>query len=259
MKSDTWGAEPDQITRIGIEFPAGRALDAAMLPRWMLIFALLLPLLAGAETRVPAELTAALAGFRAEGTWGWGFTQTTEAEGKSLVERYDPSQPDGARWTLLAKDGAPPSVRDLTEYREKQSRRTGGHSAPNVKDQLDHESVELIDDDGERARWRFRLVPGGPDDSSARHMAATFTLHRPTATIERVELASFESFSPVFGVRISEARTIMTYALPTGDRPTLLQQVNMRVRGRAMWIKSLDSDLTVRFEDHVFAGRPAAE
>jgi len=257
--SDALSNAQEQVPRIVIEFLAGRALDAAMLHRWTIIIALLLPLLTAAESRVPAELAAALDSFRAEGSWGWGFTQHTAAEGKSLLERYDPRLPDGERWTLLAKNGAEPSVRDLTEYREKQSRRTGGLNAPNVKDQLNRESVEAVSDDGERAAWRFRLVPGGPDDSSARHMAATFTLHRPTATVEKVELASFEPFSPVFGVRISEARTVMRYSLPEGDRPTLLQEVSMRVRGRAMWLKSLDSDLTVSFEDHFFGGRASSE
>jgi hypothetical protein len=234
-------------------------MDAAMRFIVTCLLGILLPLIAAAESRVPAELAAALERFRAEGSWGWGFTQHTEAEGRSLLERYDPRRPDGERWTLLAKNGAEPTVRDLTEYREKQSRRSGGLNAPNVKDQLDRESIEAVSDDGERAVWRFRLVPGGPDDSSARHMAATFTLHRPTATVERVELASFEPFSPVLGVRIQEARTIMRYSLPEGDRPTLLQEVSMRVRGRAMWLKSLDSDLTVRFTEHFFGGQTAVE
>lgn len=206
-------------------------------------------------TAVPPELDAALKDFRTEGTFGWAFTQKTESENKSLVEHYDPSKPEVLRWTLMQNDGRSPTEKETKDYREQQTRRTGGETAPNVKNQLDHDSCTLVDDDGVRARWKFRLRPGAADDRSAAHMAATFTLHRPTGTIEQVELASFEPFSPVFLVNISEARTLLEYTLPDADRPTLLKKVSMRVRGRALWFKSLDSDLTVVYSDYVYAGK----
>lgn len=209
----------------------------------------------GRPDAVPPELAAALESFRTEGSFGWSFTQTTESDDKSLVERYDPSKPEVLRWTLVRKDGREPTEKETRTYREQQTRRSRGETAPNVKNQLDRETCSLVDDDGVRARWRFRLVPGGPDDRSAAHMAATFTLHRPTGTIEVVELASFEAFSPMFSVNITEARTLLEYTLPDGDRPTLLKRVSMRVRGRALWFKSLDSDLTVLYSDYAYAGR----
>lgn len=204
---------------------------------------------------VPPELAKALADFRTEGPKGWAFTQTTEAEGKSLVEGFDPAKPDFQRWTLVRKDGAEPTADELRDYREKQTRRTGGQTAPNVKDQIDPESCELVSDDGTRATWKFRLRPGSVEDRSAEHMMAAFTLHRATGTIERVELGSFEPFSPMFSVSIAEARTVLTYSLPAGDTPSLLQAVSMKVRGKAMWFKSLDSDLSVVYSDYVYAGR----
>ncbi len=204
---------------------------------------------------VPPELAAALKDFRTEGSFGWGFTQTTESKGKILVETYDPAKPEVLRWNLIGKDGRAPTEKEVQTYREQQTRRTRGETAPNVKNQLDHATCTLVDDDGTRARWRFRLKPGAEDDRSAAHMAATFTLHRPTGTIEQVELASFEAFSPMFSVNIEEARTVLDYTLPADGRPTLLKQVSMRVRGRALWFKSLDSDLSVVYSDYVYAGK----
>lgn len=204
---------------------------------------------------VPPELAAALKDFRTEGSFGWGFTQITESEDKSLVERYNPAEPEVLRWDLVRKDGREPTEKELKDYREQQTRRTRGETAPNVKNQLDHETCTLVSDEGDRATWRFRLKPGAEDDRSAAHMAATFTLHRPSGTIEKVELASFEPFSPVFSVSINEARTVLEYTLPDGERPTLLKRVSMRVRGKAMWFKSLDSDLTVLYSDYVYAGK----
>ncbi|HEY0944893.1 MAG TPA: hypothetical protein VGD81_06480 [Opitutaceae bacterium] len=205
---------------------------------------------------VPPELAAALAAFRAEGTRGWAFTQTTSSDGKSLVERFEPLSRGPSHWTLLQKDGRAPTESELADYRETQRRRGRVDSAPNVKDQIDPATCELVSDDGTRATWRFRLKPADADDRSAAHMAATFTLHRPTATIERVELANFEAFSPARLVALTEARTIVTYTLTEPERPTLLATVTTRIRGKALWIKSLDSDLTVTYSDYVYAAKP---
>ena len=86
-------------------------------------------------------------------------------------------------------------------------------------------------------------------------MTVAYTLHRPTKTIERVELASTQPFSPMFAVKIQEARTVISYSLPEGDHPTLLKEVTVRVRGSAMWVRSLDEDMTVSYSDYQYAGK----
>jgi hypothetical protein len=86
-------------------------------------------------------------------------------------------------------------------------------------------------------------------------MQATFTFHRPTSTFERVELASFEPFSPVFAVKVAAARTTIEYSLPDDTTPALMQKISVSVRGRAFWFRSLDSDLTVTYSDYRYAGK----
>lgn len=199
---------------------------------------------------IPADLEKALAGFQAEGTKGWGFTQTTLSDAKSLVERYDPAKPEFSRWTLLQKDGHEPSADDIKQYKDVLSRRTRGEVAPNVKDQIRRETCEPISNENGRALYRFQLKSGGDDDRSAEHMAVTFSLHQDSGVIERVELASIRPFSPMFAVKIEEARTVITYTLPEGPRPTLLREITVRVRGRAMLLKSLDQDMTVSYSDY---------
>jgi hypothetical protein len=56
-------------------------------------------------------------------------------------------------------------------------------------------------------------------------------------------------------VKIAEARTVMTYTRPEGGRPSLLKEVAVKVRGRAMWAKSLDEDMSVTYSDYVYAGK----
>ena len=225
------------------------------MPRFLFFLFALLPWTSGLSGPVPPDLASALKEFRAEGSRGWSFTQTTSSGEKSLVEHFDPLKPDYARWTLLKKDGKDPSPDDIKSYQEKFTRRSRGDTAPNVKDQLNLSTCEVVSENAERGVYRFHLNPGGSEDKSAQFMVATFTLHRPTHTIEIVELASVEPFSPVFAVKVEEARTIMHYSLPEGDRPTLLQEITVRVRGRAMWLKSLDEDMRVSYSDYVYAGK----
>jgi len=230
-----------------------------MLQRLLLVFFFaVLPLAIMRASPVPPDLELALKRFQAEGAPGWAFVQTTESAGKNLVEHYNPAKPEFSRWTLLKKDGSPPSESETRDYKDRLSRRTSGGTAPNVKDQLDLASCAVVSDTDDRAIYHFPLKPGGNDDHSAAHMAAVFTLHKPTNTIERVELASFEPFSPVFAIKIAEAKTTLNYSLPVGERPSLLQQITVHIRGRAMWVKSLDQDMVVAFSDHEYVGKKPA-
>jgi hypothetical protein len=221
---------------------------------WLLIILSSVSVLPALGGPVPAELDAALQQLRTNAPLGWAFTQTTEAEGRSRVERFEPIGPEPARWRLLQVDGRVPTEDELEKYRKQQTLRAGGAPAPNVKDQIDRGTCELLSDDGVRGIWRFRLVPG-KNDPWAPYMAATFTLHRPTGVIERVELGSLAPFAPMTFTNIEEARTVMVYSLPEDDRPALLQEITVRIRGRAWFIRSLDSDMTVRYSDYRYAAK----
>lgn len=203
----------------------------------------------------PPELEAALKDFRAEGAKGWAFTQTTVADSRSRVERFNPLGKHFLLWTLAEQDGRAPTEAEIRTYNEHKTRRSSNETAPNVKDQIAPGTCEVIEETPERGVYRFQLKPGDEDDHSAKFMRVTFTLHRPTATIEKVELASTGPFSPVLMVKIKEARTVMTYFLPDGERPSLLKDVSVSIRGTAMWFKSLDQDMTVKYSDYEYAGK----
>jgi len=202
---------------------------------------------------IPAELAEALAGFRADGPKGWSFTQTTATGDESQVEHFDPLAPEFRRWTLVEKNGRPPSADELENYFQGKTRRTAGITAPRIQDQLDAATATRIDSENGRSRWRFQMKPGGADDISARFLAVTLTFHEATRTIERLEIASLGPFSPVLAVKILETKTVMSYGLPTKDRPSLLERVTLHLRGRAFWFKSLDQDMTVTFSDQTLA------
>lgn len=216
---------------------------------------LLFLFMSAASAGVPPELAAALKEFRGDPPRGWSFTQTTVADGKSIVERSDAARPDYARWTLVQKDGRTPTTDELKEYAEGRSRRSRAGTAPPITEQFDPGSIETISETAERGTYRFRLRPGETRDKTAPFLRATLVLHRPTRTIESIELANAGEFNPTIGVTIRELKTRMTYSLPAGDTPSFPQAVTTHVRGTAFFFKSLDADMAVTFSDFVKAGR----
>lgn len=224
--------------------------SASPIVRPMRMVALFLLFASSAFAAVPAELEAALKTFRSDPPRGWSYTQTTSAEGKSTVERYDAARPEFDRWKLLQKDGRPPTETELREYADARSRRSRTGTAPKLVEQLDLPTLERIADDAARTTFRSKLRPGESRDHTAPFLRATLVLHKATQTIESVELGSVSEFAPTFGVKIASLRTLMTYSLPAADRPTLPQKVETRIRGRAFLLKSLDGEMTVVYSDY---------
>ena len=208
-----------------------------------------------ATAATPPELAAALKTFRPDPPSGWSYTQTTSAEGRTTIERYDAAKASFERWTLLLQDGRPPTPDETRHYREMRSRWSRGGNAPRITEQLQLNTLEILADTPERGTYRCRIQRGESGDETARFLRATIVVHKPTLTIESIELANTGEFNPTFGVRIAEMKTRMSYRRPEGDTPALPESVVTRVRGRAFWFKSLDADMTVTYSDYVKAAK----
>ena len=207
--------------------------------------------LARLAASVPAELQTAIAEFRTEPPKGWAFTQTTAADGKSTVERYEAARPEFDRWKLLSVDGRTPNPDELARYGDTRARRSRGGTAPHLGSQLDPASAQSVSEDAGRLTLRLKLKPGETSDRTAAHLRATLVWHKPTRAIERFELENTAEFSPAIGVTIREVKTVIAYRLPEGDAPALLQEVSTRQRGTAFWFKSLDAEMKVTYTDYV--------
>jgi hypothetical protein len=200
-------------------------------------------------------LAEALKHFRADPPPGWSFTLASAGGGQSMVERYDASKPEFDRWSLVQKDGRPPTPDEAREYAESRSRRSRGGTAPKVIEQLDLATLEKTGEHGERVTFRCRVKPGDDSDNVAGFLRATIVVHQPSHTIESLQLGSTGEFSPSVVMKISEMATAMTYSLPAAGRPSLPQKVATRVRGRAFFFKSLDAEMTMTFSDYSWVGK----
>lgn len=213
--------------------------------------------LAGATlfAAAPRELASALETFRSDPPRGWSFTQTTSAEGKSTVERYDATKPEFDRWSLVQKDGRTPTPAELKDYAEARSRRSRTGTAPSLVEQLVLDACETVNDSPDRTVYRCPLRQGEARDKTALSLRATVVLHKPTRSIESVELANIETFNPTLGVKITALKTTMRYSRPDGETPSLPEIVATHLRGTAFFFKTLDADMTVKFSDYVRAGK----
>jgi hypothetical protein len=115
---------------------------------------------AAARAELPGAAAAAIEAFRADGARGWAYTQTTVDEGRKTIERFDPGRPELVRWTLVEKDGGAPSAPELQQYRERKARRVLTAGPPPLKNQLDLDTAELLEETSTRWRYRFHLKPG---------------------------------------------------------------------------------------------------
>jgi hypothetical protein len=215
------------------------------------LFALLFLLIGTASAGVPPELEAALQSFRGDPPRGWSYTLTTASGSESTVERCNGARPEFDRWSLQAKDGRVPTPAEIRAYGEARSWRSRTGTAPLLAEQLDLTTVEAVSEADGRATYRCRLRPGESRDKTAAYLRATIVVHRPTGTIESIELGNISEFSPAIGVKIVSMKTRMTYSLPDGVTPSLPREVATAVRGRAFLFKSLDGDMTVTYSDYV--------
>jgi hypothetical protein len=221
--------------------------------RFAFLFCALATVLVAAA--VPPELEVALKNYRGDAPHGWSFTQTTVAEGKSTVEHCDAAKPEFDRWTLVQKDGRTPTAQEVKDYAEVRSQRSRSGTAPKITEQFDLATLETLADTPERATYRCRLQRGETRDKTAPFLRATVVVHKPTRTVESIELTNVEPFSPTFGVKIVEMKTRLSYSLPSDDTPSFPQNVTTHVRGTAFLFKSLDADMTVTFSDYAKAGK----
>jgi hypothetical protein len=187
--------------------------------------------------------------FRTDPPKGWSYTQSTSEGDKSLVERYDATRPEFERWTILHKDGRKPTDDEQRDYKEKLTRRSRGGTAPLLTDQLALDSLEVVADTAERGTYRCKLKRGESADLTADFLRVTLVLHRPTRTVESLEIGSVSEFSPTFAVKIAAMKTVLSFSLPTANTPSLPQRITTHLRGRAFYFKSLDADMTVTYSD----------
>ena len=201
-------------------------------------------------TEVPAYVREALSHFISDAPKGWAYTLTTTKDGDTSIERYDPAQAIGAQWTLLQRNGRPPTDDEIRRYTQYKTGTTQGNTRATTfeKNDIDFGSMRLVREDTERAEFESRFREG--DDKMLAHFVVNLTFSKSPAVLEKFALRLGAPFSPVIGVRMKELFVDMTFSPATADRPSLPLTSTSIFHGRFMLFKSIDEEVRITYSDY---------
>ena len=98
---------------------------------------------------------------------------------------------------------------------------------------------------------------GDEEDEMARNVRGLVVFGKPDLRPQRMSLTLDEPFSPAPTVKISEFRQEMVFAVEPVTNATVLVEMNMVMRGRALVFKKMENETRAVFSD--FDCREAAQ
>lgn len=189
----------------------------------------------------------------------WAFVQTTVDNGKTRVERFDPSRPKAEQWTLTLTEDRAPTPREQTEYRKKrakeletvEARKEDPKRKEGGNDLIREDSLVLLRETVVQVVYSFRPPPGDDDeDMFADHIKGTLTIGKSRPHAFTIEMKNETPMKPMTGVRIDRFSMTMEFRLVTPDGPVLPHRFEASVRGKALLVKSLNQDTVTTFSEY---------
>jgi len=169
------------------------------------------------------------------------------------MARFDPTQPAGARWTLLERNREAPSAKFKKRYESRD--RAPPESYARVARFLAGDLVLSDETETHRIYRLERLAEGSvvfEDEDISAHLGGEIWINvaadRPF--VEEVRFQVAESFKPHFLATVEEGEGIMRFGRDAAGRPILLQR-EFRVGGSKLF-GSLDYAVSNRYRDHRF-------
>jgi len=188
---------------------------------------------------------------------GWAYTETTDTNGVITIERFDPSLPENRQWTLIEKDGRAPSSEDLAAYADDRTGEGGNHEGDDLREMVDPEGLELIEETSTYAVYRFRPQADDEDEDDAKimkHVTGRLKIVKSLPYVESLEIRNSKPFSAALLVKMKEFLTRLTYR-PIDDQGHVFPHtVEVKIRGRVLVFKKLREDVSVTYSDYTYLG-----
>ncbi len=204
-----------------------------------------------ASPALPDFLQAALGKFNPAVPPGWAYSQTTERNNLTTIERFDPSQPPAEQWTLLRYNGQAPSAPDQKKYDQfKAANPTASTQAAFQKSDIEPGSIELVHEDTERAVFNCAFRSESADsDKMLGHLHLQLVVNKRQPHVEKFQLALREPYSPVLGVKMNGLIVEMIFSAPTSDRPSLPAVSTSHFVGRILFFIGTEENLRLTYFD----------
>lgn len=178
-----------------------------------------------------------LAEAQSLGPDSYAFTRTIRSEatsnGKSekkvLVEKFDPSAPADARWTLVSVDGAPPSPDELNRHRKEAARRKivpGYHRVGNY-----FGSPARAQESGGKTVFQFASLPKGAVSLLETDVSANATAEAVVAEANGVPFVeqariTLKPMRIKLLMKVERFETTARYRFGPGGKPVLIESVS---------------------------------
>lgn len=167
---------------------------------------------------VPAPLAAALQKLMADDDH-WAYTQTTQVfdrkgqpEPGPQVERYDPSQPDEAQWTLLQYKGRVPTDREVRSWKRKKEKELRRREEKSLGEVLDFARAAVQREEGSTVVYEVPLKASASRRFPAEKFVAYFAVNRGRQELERFGLRARESFRMVGVAKVDKVEIDAQFA-----------------------------------------------
>jgi hypothetical protein len=153
----------------------------------------------------------------------WAFTQCVrqyERDGalkEERLERYDPSQPPGKRWTLLQVNGRAPTPAELSDFAERRGR-SKKRRPLSPMDCIDLASVAVTKDSADEVSYHVPLRSDATRLVPLEKISIAITIDKESRRIEHISADLPTPLRVAFGLaRVTDA--VLDLRFDTGDTP----------------------------------------
>lgn len=230
------------------------------------VLAITLPALAyGQSVVAPDEqyrrlLLDAVAALEAADWKHWAYTETDIGSDGVFVGRFDPSLPEGQRWSLLSVNNRNPTPDETEEYLDDKSGDNGwggddDGESDTIVGMVEPDGLELIEETGDH--YLFRFVPDEEDleEGFAEYLDATLRISKAGGPwLEYIDIHSNGMFSPQFGVRVRDFTMRMTFERAMDSGPVVPRSVEVRISIRAFLVINVDEYIVTSYTDYERVG-----
>lgn len=120
----------------------------------------------------------------------WAFTQRAveydDGRPKERLERYDPSKPGDARWTLLAIDGRPPTREQHAAWAKKKFKKNRRKFDSPIGDYFEFKEAKVLAEDRETVRFQVPLRSDKKWLFETDKVRVTVIVNKQTRALERL-------------------------------------------------------------------------
>lgn len=203
---------------------------------------------------LPGPLAAALQKLMTD-EGHWAYTQTTQvydrdgrpAEGPQ-VERYDPSQPDEAQWTLLQRKGRPPTDREVRAWKRRKEKEMRRREEKPLGEVLDFARAVAQPGEGPTVVYAVPLKASASRRFPAEKFVAYLAVNPERGELERFMLRARESFRMVGIAKVEKVEIDAQFASVDAQYAPQPHLINASGTGRVLFFR-VGGSAEIRWSD----------